>query len=157
MNIISIRTAKIQDLITLKHFEQKLILYERPFAHNLKKDPIKYYDLKKLIKQKNAEVVVAIYNNEIVGSGSVIIEKSIDYKNPEFYAYLGFMFVVPKYRGKKINSSIIKSLMKWSKDRGILEFQLDVYAENKNAIKAYQKLNFKSDLLKMRLNTSENI
>ena len=67
------------------------------------------------------------------------------------------MFVVPKYRGKKINSSIIKSLMKWSKDRGILEFQLDVYAENKNAIKAYQKLNFKSDLLKMRLNTSENI
>ena len=157
MNIISIRTAKIEDLITLKHFEQKLILHERPFASNLKKDPIEYYNLKKLIKQKNAEVVVAIYNNEIVGSGSVIIERSIDYKKPEFYAYLGFMFVVPKYRGQKINSSIINSLMKWSKERGIVEFQLDVYAENKNAIKAYKNLNFKSDLLKMRLNTTETV
>ena len=35
-----IRTAVLEDLEILKEFEQEIISYERPFAPNLKKDPI---------------------------------------------------------------------------------------------------------------------
>ena len=61
------------------------------------------------------------------------------------------MYVVPEHRGKGLNGGLIKELVQWAKDRDIHEVQLDVYAENQSAIKAYTKLGFKPDLLKMRL------
>ena len=39
-----------------------------------------------------------------------------------------------------INKKIIESLIDRAKERNITEIQLDVYAENKNALNAYKKL-----------------
>jgi GNAT superfamily N-acetyltransferase len=61
------------------------------------------------------------------------------------------MYVVPSYRGKGIIGDIIERLIKWSNEKNIYEIQLDVYAENAWAIRAYEKKGFKPDLLKMRL------
>ena len=47
-----IREAVLEDLPILKEFEQGVIQYERPFAPNLKKDPINYYDLEDLIMHR---------------------------------------------------------------------------------------------------------
>ena len=152
---IKIREARIDDLITLKSFEQAIILYERPFAPNLKKDPIEYYNLTDLIQRESAYMLVATVDGEIVGSGYSLIKNSKPYKKPEKYAYLGFMYVLPEYRGKGINRKIIECLIDKVKERNITEVQLDVYAENKNALNAYKKIGFKPDLLKMRLNTEE--
>ena len=152
---IKIREAKIDDLNTLKLFEQALILYERPFAPNLKKDPIEYYNVTDLIQQKNTDMLVATVAGEIVGSGYSLIRNSKPYKKPKQYAYLGFMYVLPEYRGKGINRKIIECLLDKIKERNITEVQLDVYAENKNALNAYKKIGFKPELLKMRLNTEE--
>jgi GNAT superfamily N-acetyltransferase len=60
------------------------------------------------------------------------------------------MYVEPEYRGKGINGTLIKKLISWAKSKNIHEIQLDVYAENDSALKAYEKLGFKPDLLKMR-------
>lgn len=152
---IKIREAKIDDLNTLKLFEQAIILYERPFAPNLKKDPISYYDLANLIERKDADVIVATANEEIVGSGYSLIKNSKPYFKPEQYAYLGFMYVLPKYRGKGINKIIIEDLINKAKKRNMTEIQLEVYAENESALKAYTKIGFKPDILKMRLNIKE--
>jgi len=152
---IKIREAKIDDLNTLKLFEQAVILYERPFAPNLKKDPIEYYNVTDLIQQKNTDMLVATVAGEIVGSGYSLIRNSKPYKKPKQYAYLGFMYVLPEYRGKGINRKIIECLLDKIKERNITEVQLDVYAENKNALNAYKKIGFKPELLKMRLNTEE--
>ena len=152
---IKIREAKIDDLNTLKLFEQAIIEYERPFAPNLKEDPIEYYNLADLIKQESADVLVATVDGEIVGSGYSLIKCSRPYKKPEQYAYLGFMYVLPKYRKKGINRKIIECLIDRIKEKNITEFQLDVYAKNKNALNAYKKFGFKPDLLKMRLNTEK--
>ena len=145
-----IRAAVLEDLETLKEFEQEIITYERTFAPNLKKDPIIYYDIKDLIARKDAEVLVIVINNKLVGSGYALIKKSPPYKDPEYYAYMGFMYIAPDHRGKGLNGALCTKLIQWAKNRNITEAQLDVYAENKSAIDAYAKIGFKPDLLKMR-------
>ena len=146
-----IRTAVLEDLETLKEFEQDIISYERPFAPNLKKNPIIYYDIKDLIVRADAEVLVVVVDKLLVGSGYALIKKSPPYKDPEYYAYLGFMYVAPDHRGKGLNGALCTKLIDWTKDRNITEVQLDVYAQNKSALDAYTKIGFKPDLLKMRL------
>tara|TARA_R110000787_G_scaffold81036_2_gene175934 strand:- start:91558 stop:92031 length:474 start_codon:yes stop_codon:yes gene_type:complete len=150
-----IREAVIEDLPILKTFEQEIIQFERPFASNIKKNPVTYYDLKELILQKDSQVLVAIIDTKIVGSGYAQIQNSKPYFEPKQYVYLGFMFVSPQYRGKGINGEITTKLIEWAKSRNLSEIQLDVYAINESATKAYKKIGFKPDLLKMRFNTEE--
>jgi len=145
-----IRAAVLEDLETLKEFEQEIITYERTFAPNLKKDPIIYYDIKDLIARKDAEILVIVINNKLVGSGYALIKKSPPYNDPEYYAYMGFMYIAPDHRGKGLNGALCTKLIQWAKKRNINEVQLDVYTENKSAIDAYAKIGFKPDLLKMR-------
>ncbi len=152
---VNIREATIEDLPILKAFEQGIIQFERPFAPNLKDDPIQYYDLKALILREDAQVIVAVVDGEIIGSGYALIKESVCYKKPDKYAYLGFMYVSPKFRGQGINGKIIDSLTEWAKKKNLTELQLDVYAENEVAINAYRKRKFKPDLLKMRLSLEE--
>ncbi len=151
---IIIQEAALEDIHTLKQFEQEVIKYERPFAPNLKEDPITYYNLENLIKCKDTQVLVAIIDHTIVGSGYASIEKSAIYKKPDQYAYLGFMYVAPNHRGKGINGKLTQQLIDWATSRNISEIQLDVYANNTSAINAYNKVGFIPDLLKMRLNTN---
>ena len=148
---MEIREAVKEDLKTLRMFEQEIVNYERPFAPNLKKGPIEQYDLLNLIQREDAYVIVATIDGKIIGSGYALIKNSEPYKNPKQYAYLGFMYVAPKFRGQGVNGKIIDSLADWSKKMNLTEMQLDVYAENESALNAYKKRSFKSDLLKMRL------
>ncbi|MGB2305985.1 MAG: GNAT family N-acetyltransferase [Flavobacteriaceae bacterium] len=148
---IKIRAAVSSDLKILKEFEQEVIRYERSFAKNLKQDPIVYYKLEDYIERSDVQVLVATLNDKAVGSGYAMIKDSEPFKTPEKYVYLGFMFVVPEQRGKGINGLIINELLNWVKEKKLTEVQLDVYAENESAISAYEKIGFKSDLLKMRL------
>lgn len=155
MQDITLRPATLDDLETLEKFEQGVIEYERPFASNLKPDPIEYYAIEDLIENRYACFVVAEVNGRLVGSGYALIEKSKPTKIERYHAYLGFMYVVPAYRGKGINGKIIEYLMNWAKENDISEIVLDVYAENESALKAYEKIGFQPDLLNMRLNTKE--
>jgi ribosomal protein S18 acetylase RimI-like enzyme len=148
---LDIREALLEDLHILKIFEQEIIQFERPFASNIKKNPVVYYDLKELILRNDAQVLVAVIDEKIIGSGYALIRKSKPYFDPERYVYLGFMFVSPQYRGRGINGKITERLIEWAKSKNISEIQLDVYAENDSALNAYKKIGFKPDLLKMRL------
>lgn len=150
-----IRAAKVEDLPILKSFEQAVIAYERPYAPNLKEDPISYYDIKHLIEREDADIIVATKNDKIIGSGYSLIKDSKPYKKYKQYAYLGFMFVLPEYRGQGVNGLIMKSLIEKANARHVTEIELDVYAENQNAINAYKKVGFKSSILNMRFNTKD--
>lgn len=149
--MIKLRSAQLDDLPTLLTFEQALIAYERPFTPLLKTDPISYYDIEGYIKALDVEVIVATVDNQLVGSGYAMIKTADPYKTPEKYAYLGFMYVIPDYRGKGINQKIMNHLFDWAKQRGISEIQLEVYAQNESALKAYAKVGFTPNLISMRL------
>lgn len=146
------REATEQDLKILLEFEQGIVTAERPFNSTLIEGEIHYYDLKHLIQSQDATVIVAEENNEIIASGYALIKKAEkDYYQFKEYAYLGFMYVKPEYRGKGINKVITDELIFWSKSRGMNEVRLDVYAQNESAVKAYEKAGFEPHLLTMRL------
>ena len=58
MSDIILRKAIPEDLSILLQFEQGIIEAERPFDVTIKKTPISYYDLSKIIDDNNCEIVV---------------------------------------------------------------------------------------------------
>jgi GNAT superfamily N-acetyltransferase len=150
MNQLKIRKAKLNDLKTLLEFEQGIVNAERQYDPTLKEGEIHYYDIEKMILATDIEVLVAEIDTVIVGSGYARPATAKPYLNHENYAYLGFMFTDPKYRGKGVNSKIIEALKIWCRSMEIYEIRLDVYNDNPSAIKAYEKAGFKKHLINMR-------
>ena len=132
-----------------------LINFERPFDVTLKEEKISYYDIKAMILSDEVEVMVAVENDEIIGSGYARIEDVKPYLKHNKHAYLGFMFVKDSHRGKGVNKLVIDGLYKWILSKDIYEVRLDVYADNIGAIKAYEKAGFKGHLLNMRIDLRE--
>ena len=152
------RDAVLSDLPELLNFEQGIIIAERPYDPTLGEDPLSYYDLKELVLDPNTKVVVAEEEGgKLVASGYAVSKKARHYLDHETYAYLGFMFTDPDYRGLGINARIVDELVSWSKDQGFNEIRLTVYEDNLPAVKAYEKVGFKKHLVEMRIpRSSEN-
>jgi GNAT superfamily N-acetyltransferase len=151
MKEIYLRKAILNDLPILLEFEQGIITAERPYDETLKTGHLTYYNIKAMIESIETEVIVAMFENEIVGSAYASIRKSKPYLKHSHYAYLGFMYVCPKYRGRGINQKIIDELKIWAQSRNIYEVRLDVYNDNHSAIRAYEKVGFEKHLINMRM------
>ena len=148
---ISIRTAVIDDLPILLAFERGIIETERPWDPTVRTgNDVHYYDLAELVESPDAEVIVAVSDGEIVGSGYALIITAKPYRTYDRYAYLGFMYVVPEFRGAGVNKRIIEGLENWSRSQGVTEMILEVYAENSTAIRAYEKSGYAGIVLRMR-------
>ena len=155
MNEISIRKALPDDLDQLLVFEHDLIKTERPFDPTIKAGPVRYYDLKTMLADSHIEVVVAETANKIIASGYARIERSKPFLKHEKHAYLGFMYVLPEYRGRGLNKKIIDALKNWAALQNINEFCLEVYYDNASAIRAYEKIGFSKYMLEMRCNLQD--
>lgn len=151
MDTIHIRSATQNDLKVLRTFEQGVIKAERPFDVTLDADPITYYDLGELIQNDNALVVVAETNGTVIASGFALVKPAKHYLDHDHFAYLGFMYTRPEYRGKGVNARIVERLKQWSYAKGLKEIRLTVYNDNQSAIKAYEKVGFKKHIITMRL------
>jgi GNAT superfamily N-acetyltransferase len=151
MNQYIIRDAKLSDLDILLGFEQYLIAEERIFDETIKADPVSYYDLGKMITDPNVKIIVAQSNDKLIGSGYARVESAKAFMVHKQFVYLGFMYVMPEWRGKGVNKSIIENLKQWALNRKVKEVRLDVYYENNRAIKAYEKSGFAKHVLEMRL------
>ena len=156
MNELIVRTAVKNDLHVLLKFEQALIEAERAFDPTIRTgDDVRYYDLEWLIESADAEIVVAEFDGETVGSGYAFIQASKAYLQHRFNSYLGFMYVVPEHRGKGVNKQILDVLETWSAARGVTEMQLEVYLQNAGAIRAYDKAGYTGNVLQMRKGLNE--
>lgn len=148
---IEIRPAGIEELAILFGFEQGIVATERPFDPTLKEGEIHYYDLEALITSPESEVLVAVADGVPVGAGYAKIKKGEPYHRFSEYAYLGFMYVEPSFRGQGINKMILDHLIDWARKRNITEIRLQVYEENTIAKNAYVKAGFTPTLLTMRM------
>ena len=151
MQEYSIRSAVLADLKALLDFEQRIIEAERPFDPTLQKGEISYYNIEALIVSHEAEVVVVEYNGKIVASGHATLKKARHYLEHDDYAYLGFMYTHPDFRGKGLNKKIVDALKEWSEAKGLHEIRLTVYNDNIAALRAYEKVGFKRHIIEMRL------
>jgi GNAT superfamily N-acetyltransferase len=156
MEPVIIRRATLNDLATLLSFEQQIIKAERPFDVTLQDGHINYYDLAHMITAANVEVMVAEFNNEIVGSGYARIKDSEIYLKHRKHGYLGLMYVVPEHRRKGVNQKIIEALKQWCAAQDVYELRLEVYNDNLPAIKAYEKVGFAKLMIEMRLDSGKD-
>lgn len=150
MEQIIIRKAALSDLDILLQFEQGVVEAERPFNPVLKESEVHYYNINELITADHIELLVALSGTEIIGCGYARIESAKPYLKYDRYAYLGFMYVVPAYRGKGVNKVILQELTAWSKGKGTTELRLEVFSANAIAIKAYEKAGFEKLYIHMR-------
>lgn len=148
---VIVREASLKDLKYLLRFEQELIEAERPFDPTIRPSPLHYYDLEKLIKDEQIGIYVAEYEGKLISSGYGMARKARHYLDHEDYAYLGFMYTVPEYRGRGVNFMILDALKMWAAKQGLTELRLTVYDENIPAIKAYEKAGFQKHIVEMRL------
>lgn len=148
---ITVRQATIADLPVLYIFEQGVITAERPFDSTLKDDPIHYYDLDHMIASEDIELLVATDGEQLIASGYARIEEARHFVKHAQHAYLGFMYVLPEYRGRGINKLIIDALREWSRSKNVFELTLEVYYRNEPAVRAYEKIGFIKHLIEMRL------
>lgn len=151
MNDIIIRNATRDDMEVLLDFEKEIIEAERPLDPTIRDGKIHYYDLGKLIQSDDAAVVVAEHNGNTIASGFALIKEARPYLDHTQYAYLGFMYTKPDFRGRGINKKIVTNLFDWARSKGLSEVRLTVYDDNLGAIKAYEKAGFKKHLIEMRL------
>jgi GNAT superfamily N-acetyltransferase len=151
MSTISIRTANLNDLETLLAFEQGVIKAERPMDSFLAQGTLSYYNIPELIAAKNSHLIVAVAGKELVGSGYIKIEESSTYHKNTKHGYIGFIFVKPSFRGKRISGLILESLKKWGKEKDLKELRLDVYSKNTDALKSYNRFGFTKGLVNMKI------
>lgn len=148
--VVQLRTAHKNDIDILFEFERALIKFEREFNQDFEDTQFHYYDILELIDSPKSEVIVAIVDDEIVGSGYAKLKEPKSYMKHELYGHLGFMYVKPKFRRLGINQKIIVNLIEWVKGQGVNDVMLQVYAENTAAVNAYRKNGFEPNLLEMK-------
>ena len=151
----TLRKATLDDLSTLLDFEQGLIHAERPMDPTIQEGDISYYDIGALITGNDSEVIVAEFEGKIVASGYARIKDDRHYLKHDKQGYLGFMFVTEEHRGNGLNGLIIEKLIEWCRANTIYEIRLDVYQDNPQAIKAYEKAGFKKHMITMRLDAND--
>ncbi len=156
MDEIIIRSATLADMESLLAFEQGVIGAERPFDSTIKDGHVHYYDLNEMINADHIELLVAEINGRPIGSGYARIKESQQFYKNAYFAYLGFMYVLPEYRGKGVNGLLIEGLKKWVLSKGLTELRLQVYEDNLPAIIAYEKVGFSKHLVEMRLGLEDD-
>lgn len=148
---MNFRHATISDVDALLTLEQGVVEAERPFNSVIKAQEARYYDIPELIANEHSCLLVAEVAGEIVATGYVQIRQSKPSLVHDVHGYLGFMYVVPAYRGQGLNKQMMDRLIIWAEERGVNDFYLDVYSANQSAITAYEKAGFQPSLLEMKL------
>ncbi len=151
MEDLTIRSARQEDLEKLLSFEQDIIKAERPFDPTIRPSPVNYYNLEAMLADPSVAIYVAEYQGEIISSGYGMEKTARAYLDHEHYAYLGFMYTVPEFRGLGVNQKIIEALKEWALSRGFNEIRLTVYSDNFPALRAYEKAGFVKHIVEMRI------
>ena len=149
MNQVTVRPAIIDDLEPLLTFEQEIISAERPFDPTIRSGcDVHYYDLAALMSSPDAEVLVAEFADNRVGLRSNRYFRRL---SEAFASFLPRIHVCCTGTPRKdINGMIVDELEAWSRSHGVTEMQLEVYAANAAAIKAYEKAGYEPLILTMR-------
>ena len=145
------RHAILDDVPQLRNLEQKLIEAERLYNPLIRESGVRYYDIEALISDHKSVLLVAETSNNVVATGYAKVRQSKQSLSHAFDGYLGFMYVAKDFRGSGVNKEIMDRLIAWSREQGVKDIYLDVYADNAPAVNAYLKAGFHPSMIEMKL------
>jgi ribosomal protein S18 acetylase RimI-like enzyme len=119
----------------LRHFNEADSSFIPPLSNSVS---LKEYALKLSNKSTRYE---CWHKKKLVGLVAVY------FNNEENSGYITNVSILEEFSGMKIASSLLKSILIFSKDKGLLKINLHVHQDNMRAIKFYESMGFKSILL----------
>lgn len=140
---IEIREIEVEDYKELLDFMKK-VKGETNFLLGYPDEmKLSYEDEKEFIKRvKSSETsnhFVAMKEDKMIGcisfNGNIA-------RKMKHYGTIGIS-VLKEYWGKGIATSLLEKLISWAKEKGIKKINLDVFENNKRAIKLYEKFGFR--------------
>lgn len=105
---------------------------------------------KKYIESKKHLILVAAIQDKVVGYLFGYIQELELYKYP--IGFLDSLFVIEEYRNHNIGTELMTHFEKWIKEKDIKYIDLKVLSNNEDAVRLYQKLNYKIRVDLMRKN-----
>ena len=102
------------------------------------------------LKSKKVVFFVADDKGELVAYAGAEIEKNPKMAKYEKRGHLFNLYVIPKFRGKKIGEQLTKEVLKWFKQKKLKDQKIMVYTHNKRAHNLYKKVGFKDYIIEMK-------
>lgn len=134
---VSIRLANLDDLASMADLLKELFTIEDDFVIDTQKQ---IYGLQLLLEQSNITVLVAHYHNRIVGM--VSMQQLISTSMGERVGLIEDMIVQSDFRGQRIGSLLLSSLITLSKQLGYKRLSLGVDLRNTPAKAFYAGFGF---------------
>ena len=135
MSDLEFRKANESDVGLILEYIKKLAEYENRLDEVIASEN----DLKKLIfDKKQAEVIFAVADNNIVGFALFFLSFSTYISNVNLH--LEDLFIDPEYRGQGYGKALLKHLAKIVVDRGYGRFEWTCLSWNKPSIDFYLSL-----------------
>lgn len=142
MRILKAKKEDLEILFELHHDTTKLHESNlKNYFKTLPKDKeLKY--LESIFRDKNKTVYFAKDNDNFVGYIVCgYIERWGIFKNPKV-GFIESIGVKKEYRNQRIATKLIEKSIKWFKDQGYTEVDLNVFDFNQEAFKLYEKQGF---------------
>lgn len=147
MNEMNIRKADVKDLeglIKLLYEVQKVHSDARPdlFVSGTRK----YTDeeLEDILQDETKPIFVAQIDHEIVGYAFCIVSTPVSHSlQPIKNLYIDDLCVDEKSRGHHVGSSLYQFVLDYAKEIDCYNVTLNVWADNKNAVKFYESIGLK--------------
>jgi len=102
------------------------------------------------ISSENGAVFLAEVGGVAAGFTLAYIKDEIPVFKIEKIGYVSDLFVKEEFRGIKVSSKLMKSLIKWFKEKGMKHISLGIYSDNKLAHSIYEKWGFFDYRMEMR-------
>lgn len=156
-NKIKITKATIKDLdgILALNFD----LFKKEYKENDKSLDLNwtYKQGKKYFSAqiKNGFIEIVKSENMIVGYICGGLCKGASYRKKAVYAELENMIIDKRFRRKSLGQKLVTDFLKWCKNKKVNYISVTASANNKTAIKFYQKMGFKDYDLTLEKNIND--
>jgi len=137
-------------LATFDDVDEICSMYRDFFAFNANMQPTYYnkaecgdYPLNTM-KSETADIIIAQQGETVVGFLHVSENKTSPYDCVEQYKFATCvdLYVNPIYREQGVATALLTAAKDWAKKRGLAYMELNVLAENENAMRLYEREGF---------------
>ena len=98
--------------------------------------------LKTAAKNRNALILVAEKNNQIVGTGAAVIAENSSWHSGK-YGYIRDVYILPDHRRQGLATAIVERLINWLNEQDIPKIELVALVANQEAIRFWSDKQFK--------------